>query len=227
MLFGISIKNNGAMQKITLHTVLPNIFAESKDAVNSQIWLKEVQFEKGKSYLVEASSGKGKSSLFSYLLGYRNDFQGDILFDDTNVRDLSISQWSFLRRSQISVLFQDLKLFPELSAWDNVQLKNELTHYLSDYEIAAFFEQLGIADKQHVKVEKMSFGQRQRLALIRSLAQPCDFLLLDEPISHLDSENAQIMSKIVTARMQKEGIGVIVSSIGQTLPMEYDRVLGL
>ena len=215
------------MQKITLHTVLPNIFAESKDAVKSQIWLNEVQFEKGKSYLIEASSGKGKSSLFSYLLGYRNDYQGNILFDDTNVRDLSISQWSFLRRSQISVLFQDLKLFPELTAWDNLQLKNKLTHYLSAAEIESYLDILGILDKLHVKVEKMSFGQRQRLALVRALAQPCDFMLLDEPISHLDNENAQIMSKIVTARMQKEGVGVIVSSIGQTLPMEYDRVFGL
>jgi ABC-type lipoprotein export system ATPase subunit len=215
------------MQRITLHKVLPQIFAESKDAVKSQIWLNEVQFEKGKSYLIEASSGKGKSSLFSYLLGYRNDYQGTVLFDEANVNTFSMAKWSSLRREQIAVLYQDLKLFPELTSWDNILLKNKLTNYLSVAEIEAYLEMLGIADKQHVKVEKMSFGQRQRLALVRSLAQPCDFLLLDEPISHLDEQNAQIMSKIVAARMRSEGMGVIVSSIGQTLPLAYDAVFEL
>jgi ABC-type lipoprotein export system ATPase subunit len=215
------------MQKITLHKVLPQIFAESKDAVKSQIWLNDVCFKKGKSYLIEASSGKGKSSLFSYLLGYRNDYQGTVLFDEANVNTFSMAKWSSLRREQIAVLYQDLKLFPELTSWDNILLKNKLTNYLSVAEIEAYLEMLGIADKQHVKVEKMSFGQRQRLALVRSLAQPCDFLLLDEPISHLDEQNAQIMSKIVAARMRSEGMGVIVSSIGQTLPLAYDAVFEL
>ena len=79
--------------------------------------------------------------------------------------------------------FQDLRIFTELSALENVQLKNNLTGCKKKKEILSFFEQLGIADKINVKAGKLSFGQQQRVAFIRALCQPFDFLFLDEPIS--------------------------------------------
>lgn len=215
------------MQKIQLQKIVPAIFAEEPLAVSGNVWLHDVQFEKGKKYLVEASSGKGKSSLFSYLTGYREDYQGAIFFDDVNLKNLSLSQWSTIRKQHVSILFQDLKLFSELTSLENITIKNRLTQHLSMQTIKQLFEQLGIADKMHTKVEKMSFGQRQRLALIRALAQPFDFILLDEPISHLDSDNAHIMSNLIASTVQQNGAGVIVSSIGQHLPMVYDEVFAL
>ena len=89
------------------------------------------------------------------------------------------------------------------------------------------FEELGIADKWDRKVGQMSFGQQQRVAFIRSLCQPFDFIFLDEPISHLDDGNGRCMARILTEEAARQGAGIIVTSIGKHLELAYDRVLSL
>ena len=107
---------------------LPNVFLQRTD-IQSDIWRKQVSLEKGKTYLVEASSGTGKSSLCSFIIGYRRDFDGKILFDGRDSRGLSTSDWTKLRQQHISMLFQELRLFPELTAMENVEIKNSLTGF--------------------------------------------------------------------------------------------------
>lgn len=209
------------MRKIILQNILPSIFKNEK--VSSEIWLNDLEFTKGKSYLIEADSGKGKSSLLSYILGYRDDYEGNIFFDDISLKTISPELWTSIRKRNVSMLFQELRLFPELTSWDNVQIKNKLTNYLSPKTIKEQFERLGISDKIDTKVEFMSYGQRQRLAFIRALAQPFDFLLLDEPVSHLDEDNAGVMSQMIKERMKETGAGLIVTSVGRILPMDYDE----
>ena len=125
------------------------------------------------------------------------------------------------------MLFQDLRLFPELTAMENVLLKNSLTGFKKKKEIKDLFLQLGIVDKIDVPIGKMSFGQQQRVALIRALCQPFDFLFMDEPISHLDEVNAKIMARILTEEAVKQGAGVIVTSIGKHLELDYTKKLML
>ena len=86
---------------------------------------------------------------------------------------------------------------------------------------------LGIADKVNAKIGRMSFGQQQRVAMIRALVQPFDFILADEPISHLDDNNARIMGDIMMAEAKKQGAGVIVTSIGKHMDLNYERVVRL
>ena len=68
------------MKEIRLNSVVPEIFANRSD-ISSDIWLNDVVLERGKSYLIEAASGTGKSSLCSYLHGQRGDYRGVISFD--------------------------------------------------------------------------------------------------------------------------------------------------
>ena len=114
------------MDKIGLRQVLPDVFADNPP-VGSEIWRRDVTFDKGRVYLVEAASGSGKSSFCGYLYGYRRDYSGTILFDDRDIRELSVGEWSGLRCRSLAMMFQGLRLFPELSAVDNVRLKNNLT----------------------------------------------------------------------------------------------------
>lgn len=214
------------METITLSHVLPHVFARHTDLA-SEVWQQDVQFEKGKLYLVEAMSGTGKSTLCSYILGYRHDYAGTIRFDETDVRQISVGQWTAIRQRSVSHLFQELRLFPELTAWENIQIKNNLMQYKTDAEIKEWFRRLGIMDKLREKAGRMSFGQQQRVAMIRALCQPFDFLLADEPISHLDDTNSAAMAAIMMEEARRQGAGVIVTSIGKHMSLAYDQIFKL
>lgn len=214
------------MNSISLNNTLPNVFLQRTD-IQSDIWRQQVSLEKGKTYLVEASSGTGKSSLCSFIIGYRKDYDGKILFDGKDSRGLSTKEWTELRQRHISMLFQELRLFPELTAMENVEIKNSLTGFKGRKEIEGWFEALGIADKMQSPVRLLSFGQQQRVAMIRALVQPFDFLLADEPISHLDETNSQVMADIMMEEAHRQGAGIVITSIGKHMDLPYDKILKL
>lgn len=214
------------MERITFSQVVPQVFANSS-SYSGDVWHQELVLEKGRTYLLEADSGHGKSTFCSYVLGYRSDYSGRLLFDSRDARQLRVGEWTQLRLSHVSCLFQELRLFPELTALENVLIKNTLTRYKSLAEITSWFEMLGIGDKLHTPVSRLSFGQQQRVAMMRSLVQPFDFLLADEPISHLDDENAATMSRLMLSEVRRQGAGVVVTSIGKHTDIAYERRLRL
>lgn len=214
------------MEKILLNSVIPQVFSQRTEW-NSDIWNTDATFEKGHLYLVEAESGQGKSTFCSYVLGYRHDYSGQVMFDDRLTSDYKVSDWVDIRKRHVSHLFQELRLFPELTAMENVMIKNNLTGFKSKEQIVEWFDMLGIGDKLDAKIGKMSFGQQQRVAMIRALVQPFDFILADEPISHLDDNNSRIMGEIMMTEAKKQGAGVIVTSIGKHMDLDYEKVFKL
>lgn len=214
------------MDKISLNSVIPNIFLDAGE-LNSGIWNINTCFEKGSYYIIEADSGKGKSSFCSFVYGQRNDYAGSIYFDSQNIRQIAPKEWNNIRTSHLSLLFQDLALFPELTAFENIILKNKLTNYKSKQEIRFMFEQLGMGEKLNQKAELLSWGQKQRVAVIRSVCQPFDFLLMDEPISHLDDNNSQLVAQLIQKEADKQGAAIIVTSIGKHLPLNYSKTISL
>ena len=209
------------MDSIVLQKVVPQVLA-GQAMTASDVWLHDFTFERGKRYLVVSASGTGKSSLCSYIYGYRADYQGTISFDSRDIRSLTPADWQRVRRKSVSLMFQELRMFPELTAWENVRLKNNLTGYKSREEVEALFQVLGMSDKLHEPVGRLSFGQQQRVAFVRCLCQPFDFLLLDEPVSHLDDANALMMAQVLDEELQRQEAGLIVTSVGKHLPMTYD-----
>ncbi len=214
------------MKKIAFNSVVPEVFSQ-RENLDSDIWNKNVEFEKERLYLIEADSGKGKSTFCSYILGYRRDYSGRVMFDDRSITELKVSDWVNIRASHLSYLFQELRLFPELTAFENVEIKNKLTGFKSKKQIIEWFDMLGIGDKLNARIGHMSFGQQQRVALIRALVQPFDFILADEPISHLDDNNSKIMGDIMMAEAKAQGAGVIVTSIGKHMDLKYEKVFRL
>ena len=214
------------MKEIHLQQTLPQVFA-GRDAIASEVWHRDLTFERGKRYLVEAASGTGKSSLCSYLYGYRNDYEGIICFDGSNIRSLKAADWTRLHRRSLSILFQELRLFSELTALENVLLKNQLTRFKSRREIDALFDALGIGDKKNEPTGRLSFGQQQRVAFIRCMCQPFDFILLDEPVSHLDAANGELLSGMLLEEAQAQGAGIVVTSVGSRLGLPYHKTLTL
>ncbi len=211
------------MERIVLKNVSPQVF-KGQDLSSSEIWQSdEVTLSQGKSYLIASLSGAGKSSLCAYLYGQRKDYSGTIAFNKQDIRSLSKQDWLLTRQRSLSILWQDLKLFSNLTVWENLEIKNQLTNYKTKGELEILLESLGLIDKRKVRIEKLSLGQQQRVALIRSLCQPFDFLILDEPVSHLDEETAQMLNKIVRIEVAQRGAGLIVTSVGQDLAGSFDQ----
>lgn len=197
------------------------------NGIHSDVWLQDVRLERGKRYLISAESGTGKSSMCSYIYGYRQDYSGTIAFDGKDIRSLTIDQWCDIRQRHIAYLPQDMRLFGELTAMENVELKNRLTGFKTSEDIKRLFDTLGIADKLDSLASKLSIGQQQRVAIIRTLCQPFDFILLDEPVSHLDEENNRIVARLITDEAQRQGAGIIATSVGNHLKMDVDNTFNL
>ena len=208
------------IESITLSNVLPSVFRDDDSSVrSSQVWLTEMKFCRGTTYLVCAESGTGKSTLLSFIYGNRFDYSGTICFDGKNVRTMSAGDWSRIRCSALALLPQEMRLFPELTVMENIEIKNSLTHYKSIDEIRLMLQELEIDNKADQPVARLSLGQQQRVALVRTLCQPFDFILMDEPVSHLDARNNAIAARLVEREVMASGAGVIVTSVG------YDMVL--
>ena len=212
------------MDKIGLRQVLPDVFADNPP-VGSEIWRRDVTFDKGRVYLVEAASGSGKSSFCGYLYGYRRDYSGTILFDDRDIRELSVGEWSGLRCRSLAMMFQGLRLFPELSAVDNVRLKNNLTGRRSEAEIAWLFEALGIAEKRETSVSKLSFGQQQRVAIARAMAADPEIIYFDEPTSALDPELTGEALRVLRELAEHKTTMIIVTHEMKFARDAADRIL--
>lgn len=208
------------INSIHLHNALPKVFtgAEKEAPVClSEVWLHDLTFRRGECYLIEAESGTGKSSLCSFIYGNRDDYTGHIYFNDTDLRSLTIADWCDVRRRSLALLPQDMRLFPQLTALENVQIKNRLTGCLSDTEIADMFERLEIPSKMHSPARLLSIGQQQRVAIIRALAQPFSFIILDEPVSHLDARNNKTVAALILEHARRRGAGIITTSVGNPL----------
>lgn len=207
---------------VELNNVKPT-YMSSDELLASDIYLKEsVLFEETKKYLIKANSGHGKSSILNFIYGSNNNYDGNIYYNKNVNNDLFK-----LRKSTISYVFQDFKLFPSLTTFENIQLKNTITNYKTDEEINALIKRVRLDGKSDRLVEKLSLGQKQRVAILRALCQPFEFILLDEPFSHLDEENIKIISDLILEELQERNAGLIMTSLGDSYFFDFDKVLNL
>lgn len=219
------------MQAITIVNLLPNVFKGMEDTPrirNSRIWeAKPFSFVKGCKICIQAESGGGKSSLLSFIFGNRKDYSGEILFDGENIRKLTMRKWCEVRQRNIALLPQEMRLFPEITVMENIQLKNRLTNHKTVQQIEALLRALGVEDKKDSPVGKLSIGQQQRVAIIRTLCQPFDFIFLDEPVSHLDESNNRLVAEIIEHEADKCGAGIITTSVGNHLLLKNPQFVNL
>lgn len=207
------------INEISLCDLLPVVFTREKLS-NSDVWRTNLELRKGGKYLIESASGGGKSSLAAFLTGNRRDYEGVINFNGENIRSLGIDEWQEIRRAHIAYLPQELSLFPELSAFDNIMLKAQLTSHPDVEKIESWMKRLGVDSRRDYPAGKLSIGQQQRVALIRSLCQPFDFILLDEPVSHLDEDNNRLAARIVEDEALRQDAAIVVFSVGNPLLIE-------
>ena len=194
----------------------------------SQVWLvPDLRFRRGCTICLQAESGGGKSSLLSFVYGNRNDYLGDIYYDELNVRSFGIDKWCEVRMRHIALLPQEMRLFPELTVMQNLQIKNQITQHKTEAQLLHLLERLGVGEKVNEPLSTLSIGQQQRVAIVRTVCQPFDFILLDEPVSHLDVENNKIAAAIIAEEADAQGAGIISTSVGNPLLLDGAEFIAL
>jgi ABC-type lipoprotein export system ATPase subunit len=207
--------------QIEFNKVLPKPLSEIVHSKES-LWNSEIIFESGKRILLNASSGKGKTTFVHTLMGLRTDFSGDILVGDKNSKSFNTDKWVELRKSTISVVYQDLQLFPQLTVEENFKLKAELTGLFNSEVAFAKLEYLGLKDKWNQKCGFLSMGQQQRVAIVRALIQPFQWLVMDEPFSHLDNHNADLCMQLIQNRCDELKAGYILTTLDAKDNLSFD-----
>lgn len=212
---------------IRLSGLMPHPLAE-QDTSTSEVWGAEnLEFTAGEFSLVGSASGKGKSTLLGIMYGLRRDYAGEVTLGGRQPSSLTLAEWAVWRQSTLSMVFQGLRLFANLSGWDNLEAKNKLTNFRTKAELTDMVGRLGISDLMDRPCGTWSFGQRQRLAIVRALAQPFQWLLLDEPFSHLDAGNARTAAAMITEACKAQQAGLILTSLGDDYGLPFDHTISL
>lgn len=211
---------------LQLQNLLPQYFEESRKQT-SEIWGKDLRFEKGEMIKIVAPSGSGKTSLTHFVYGTRNDYSGLISFNGNTTRQFSFENFASLRKDHISIVFQDLRLFPQQTVFQNIDIKRQLNPFYPPEKIKEMTERLGIGKKLDSKAKTCSYGEQQRVAIVRALMQPFDFLMLDEPFSHLDNNNRQTAMQLMLEEANIRGASIILADLQRVDFFPYTKIFHL
>ncbi len=212
--------------EITLQQLCPT-FLEQGKINQSQLWNAALIFKAGEKIQLVAPSGSGKTSFIHFLYRLRTDFSGNILFNNTNISHFSAEEIALCRSSQLSIVFQDLRLFANHSIAENVEVKKRLKPFQEALPVADMAERLGIAGKLSQAAGICSYGEQQRIAIIRALQQPFEYLILDEPFSHLDDANSRKAMTLIEEEVEKRNAGIILADLSEVAYFKADRTLKL
>jgi putative ABC transport system ATP-binding protein len=209
-----------------MQKVLPVFFEETK-ANGSGLWNQPVSFLKAERVHIISPSGSGKTSFIHFLYGLRKDYHGTISYNEDNIRNFDAEKFALWRQQHISIVFQDLRLFTEQTVIQNLEIKRALSPFHQENRIEKMASQLGISTKLNQPCRTCSYGEQQRIAIIRALQQPFDFLLLDEPFSHLDERNREIAMELIEEEATQRNAAIILADLKEIHYFKAERVIHL
>ena len=214
--------------QIRLNKVLPIPLKEKLLQKHSDIWNADCTFSQQEWIKIKAPSGTGKTTLIHILYKLRNDYDGQVSWNDHDLKSINGNDLAVLRQQNISIIFQDLRLFPQLTARENIALKRVLQKPIYESnKIDEMAETLGITHILNQRAGICSYGEQQRIAIIRALMQPFNWLLMDEPFSHLDIKNTSIAATLIAAECSKRNAGIFLTDLDDDAHFNYTKQLNL
>jgi cell division transport system ATP-binding protein len=191
--------------------------------------------EPGEFVSIVGHSGAGKTTVIKLILAEERPTEGKVLFDEIDVHNLRKDQINKLRR-RLGIVFQDFRLFPYKTAFENVSFAMEVSERSDadiEMDVPYALELVGMSEKSESFPSELSGGEKQRLAIARAIVTHPDVLIADEPTGNLDPMNSyeimQILKKInnlgTTILLTTHNKGIVDSLGKRVITMERGRVV--
>jgi ABC-type lipoprotein export system ATPase subunit len=194
----------------------------------SDVWNAAIAFQQGEFTKIKAPSGTGKTTFVHILYNLRHDYEGRVSIGGRSLKDTGENELAEMRQQKISIVFQDLRLFPNLTARENIELKRILqTPFYPPEIIDEMAAELGITHVLDQRAGLCSYGEQQRISIVRALVQPFELLVMDEPFSHLDINNTKKAAALIEAECRKRNAGFIITDLDEDDNFQYTRKLVL
>ena len=188
--------------------------------------LQDVSFEVDykETISIVGESGSGKTSLIMLIGGLEKASSGKIQFKEFEISNLKEDQISEIRRKKIGIVFQSFYLIPNYTALENVSLTLEINKIQNPEQKAKeILDRFGLDQRLNNLPSQLSGGEQQRVAIARSIAMKPQLILADEPTGNLDSENSNLISKILFDYVNEEKASLIIVTHDRNLASQTKR----
>ena len=173
---------------------------------------------------IVGESGSGKTSLIMLIGGLEKATSGKIQFKEFEISNLNEDQISEIRRKNIGIVFQSFYLIPNYTALENVSLTLEINRISNPEQKAKdMLSRFGLSQRLNNLPSQLSGGEQQRVAIARSIVMKPQLILADEPTGNLDSENSNLITKILFDYVNEEQASLIVATHDDKLASQAKR----
>jgi ABC-type lipoprotein export system ATPase subunit len=187
-----------------------------------------LSIEKSVFVSLMGKSGSGKSTLISLISGLANVNSGQIFVNGTNISNLNEEKRAEFRLKNIGIVFQDFKLIPSLSVRQNIYLaihpREDISKQEKQLKIDELIKAVGLRGKENQICEKLSGGEKQRVAIARSLVNNPSIVLADEPTGNLDSTTAQNIIELFTSMHKKFHTTFVIATHDKEIASKTEKV---
>ena len=186
----------------------------------------DIQIEQGEFVAIVGKSGSGKSTLLRILGTIDKPDEGKVYIEGKEIDNLKNSELAKFRRTHIGFIYQDYKLIPEYTAYENIILPLILDSEEADEEeVTELMESLGIDYCKDKFPAQMSGGEQQRVAIARALITHPSVIFADEPTGNLDAASAETVAQMLTLAASKYQQTIVMVTHDRQMAEYADRIL--
>lgn len=182
--------------------------------------------EPGEMIAIMGPSGSGKSTLLNIIAGLIPATAGDVVVNNTSLKDRTQEQMTVFRRRNIGMVHQFYQLISMLTVEENIALPVQLDgRQISDTRMNTLLEHIGMLDKRQALPDELSGGEQQKVAVARAMVNIPALVLADEPTGNLDRENTQVIMELFKRANREFGQTIILVTHDEEVALQAERIL--
>ena len=188
----------------------------------------DFRMEEGERVAIMGPSGSGKSTLLNCIGGIDRPDNGEIIFEGQSLTSLSEQELCELRRNKISTIFQFFHLLPTLTARENIEfpmLLNSVSARERNQKVDELLNAVKIQHRACAFPHELSGGEKQRVAIARSLSMRPKLILADEPTGNLDSKNTDSVLELIENLSKQHGIAMLLVTHNEEVTKICDQTI--